>query len=62
LNLALKTVLMAEIKAVREESKKAHAEIMDKLTESNELNDKQVKDLDQRVRHLEGESPVPRSH
>ena len=59
---AVKTELQAEIKTLREESTKEHAEIMDKLTESNELHDKQVKDLDQRVRHLEGERLVPSSY
>jgi len=72
-NETLKTVLMAEIKALREENKnehavmreesrKAHTEIMEILTESNELHGKQIKDLDQRVRHLEGERPVPSSY
>jgi len=59
---AVKTELQAEVKTLWEENTKEHAEIMDKLTESNELNDKQVKDLDQRVRHLEGERPVPSSY
>lgn len=60
-NETLKTVLMAEIKTMREENKKEHAEIMEKLTESNEINGKQLKDHETRISQLE-HAELPRSH
>jgi C4-dicarboxylate-specific signal transduction histidine kinase len=63
-NETLKTVLMAEIKAVRtdltkeiktlrEENQKDHAEIMEKLAESNEAHGKEQHELKERVDTIE---------
>ena len=60
-NVTLKTVLMAEIKSIKEENTKEHEEIMDKLAESNEVNGKHLKDHETRIRELEGRK-FPHSH
>ena len=61
-NETLKTVLLAEIKAVREENKKEHTEIMEKMTKSNEIQGKQIKRLDERVSQLDQHTELPHSH
>ncbi len=54
--------LELKIESVHEFNKKAHDEIMDKVAESNELNGKQVKELENRVTQLEADSQFPKSH
>src|SRR5689334_11291453 len=68
-NETLNTVLMTEIKSVkveiksvktelgalREDNKKEHTEIMDKLTTSHETNGEELKKLDERVTEIEKE-------
>ena len=46
-----------KIDAVHEFNKKAHAEIMEALVESNELNGQKTKSLEQRVERLEEHTP-----
>ena len=48
-----------KIEAVHEYQKKAHAEIMEKLVESNELNGQEVKKLEKRVERIEKHLDLP---
>lgn len=54
--------LELKIEAVHEFNQKAHAEIMDKLADSNEINGKQIKDHENRIRQLEQDHEFPHSH
>ena len=42
-----------KVETLREANEKAHAEIMEKLVESNELNGQQLRKLEKRVDRIE---------
>ena len=50
-----------KIEASHEFNKKAHAEIMEKLFESNELNGKQLTDHEKRIERLEEHTGLTKS-
>ena len=54
--------LELNVEILRSESKKAHTEIIENLVTSNEIKGKQLKDLENRVTHVEEDSQVPKSH
>jgi len=54
--------LELNVEILRSENKKAHTEIVENLAASNEINGKQIKELENRVTHLEPDSQLPQSH
>lgn len=53
------TTLDMQLEAVLAYQKKAHAEIMEKLVESNELNGQEVKQLEKRAERIEKHLDLP---